>query len=387
MKKQITILLSLFLVLLFLAGCAVQNPTANTAEPSEAGTAPVSETVTSSSPDTAPSETAAETTEPITGMVAIETEKYEYASDYIDVKLEVPKLSGLHDSAVQDRINAVFDEILSAAKESVKPAEEESKAIAAEYGETLPYMTQISYGVPYNKDGILSIVISDYRYLGGAHGGDFWSPYTFDLKTGKQLSLDNLMAEDSGYRELINSSIRKEIDRRAEANELMENAEFEDIGDDPAYYLTSNAVVFYFQQYEYFPYAAGIQEFQITYADLKDMLKEDYASLAIETVILNNTADNQLEVGNIGQIVLQGNPTTGYSWHCAISDTGVLELSGEQYQSDSAEDAVGAGGTYTWDFRALEAGTAEITCKYYRDWLGESDTAPEDTVTYTVVVK
>ena len=36
-----------------------------------------------------------------------------------------------------------------------------------------------------------------------------------------------------------------------------------DIGDSPDFYLTSEAIVFYFQEYEYFPYAAGIQEFPL----------------------------------------------------------------------------------------------------------------------------
>jgi inhibitor of cysteine peptidase len=377
MKKMILITVTLLMTLSLFTGCGVigsLKPGGSTAEAGQAET-------------TADAETPAIKPDGDNGVVTIKTENYDYMSDYIDVKLEVPQLTGLSDSAAQDSINKIFSDIMTEAKDDVKAAEEESKRVAEKYDSAAPYMTYISYSEPYNRDGILSILMSNYTYSGGAHGNDIWNSYTFDLKTGKMLSLGDLMAGDSGYNAFINSTIRTEIDRRAGLDELMENAEFKDIGDDPAYYLTSDAIVFYFQEYEYFPYAAGIQEFPVKYADLSGMLKKEYATLMIIPVVLDNTAENSLSAGDIGQVSLSGNPTTGYSWHYTISDTSVLDASGNQYQTDAPEGIDGAGGTYIFDFRALKPGTATITFKYYRDWLDESDAAAEDNVTYSVTVK
>ncbi len=385
MKKTFVACAVLILVLSLFAGCAFVknlNPGAETPDPGQTDTtAPTSEITASESPETSPDTTV--------GMVTIETEKYEYSSEYIDVVIEVPQLDGLSDRAVQDSINKVFADISKAAKEEIKPAEEESKQFMEEgqMPSDASYMIYISYSVPYNHDGILSILFSDYRYFGGAHGGDLRSSLTFDLKTGKQLSLEDLMIKDSGYRELINSSIKKEIKNRVESGVLFELADFEDIGDDPAYYLTQDAVVFYFQEYEYFPYASGIQEFPMMYLDFSGMLKKEYEALNLTPVVLKTGMDNKLSVGEIAQIMLTGNPTTGYSWQYTIDDTSMLELSSDAYRSDATGDEDGAGGTYTWDFRALKAGTTTITFKYYRAWLDESDAAPEDKVEYTVIIK
>lgn len=390
MKKSLMIGMALLLIFSLFSGCAVIRnliPGRNTAEPGQTETTPAVSETPSETPDPTPSETSVETADTTVGIAAIETDKYTYSSDFINVTIDVPQLTGLTSSTVQDSVNAVFNDVMVSARKDVKPLEAESKQLREEGQTAGAYEIYISYSVPYNYNGILSILVSDYRYLGGAHGGDIWSAYTFDLNTGEQLSLDNLMVKDSGYRELINSSIKKEIEDKVAAGELFELATFEDIGDHPNCYLTQDAIVFYFQQYEYFPYASGIQEFPIKYADVSDMLKKEYKSLNLTPVILDTSAAGELSIGNIGQVRLTGNPTTGYTWHYTISDGSILESSSDHYQSDAQAGEAGAGGTYSWDFRALKAGTATISFKYYRDWLGESDAAPEDNLEYTVIVK
>lgn len=389
MKKIFIVSAAVLLSLTLFTGCAFigsMKPAGGTQEPVQAVSTPPNIPNTDAA-SAEPSETIRDEAEPIIGVVPVETEHYEYKSDYIDVTIDVPRLDSLDDYAIQDRINAIFSDISTTAQQDIKSAEEESKKIAEERGEPIPYMLHVSYSVPYNYDGILSILFSDYRYVGGAHGGDFRTAYTFDLTAGKELTLPDLMNEGSGYRAFINTSIKKEIVRRLEAGEVYELAEFKDIGDDPAWYLTQDAIVFYFQEYEYFPYASGIQEFPIRYTDLNGMLKKEYTALSRTPAVLDSNSDNALAVGDIGSISLTGNPTTGYSWHFKVSDGSVLELSRDYYQSDAKAGEVGAGGLYTWDFRALKAGTTAITFKYYRDWLGESDAAPEDTIEFKILVK
>ena len=76
--------------------------------------------------------------------------------------------------------------------------------------------------------------------------------------------------------------------------------------------------------------------------------------------------------GDTIQVVLPGNPTTGYSWTAALSDgdAALLEQVGEPaYQQDPAEgEIVGAGGTFTFTFKAANAGEATIKLVYERGW-------------------
>jgi inhibitor of cysteine peptidase len=58
----------------------------------------------------------------------------------------------------------------------------------------------------------------------------------------------------------------------------------------------------------------------------------------------------------------------------------------EDYEPSSSPGLVGAGGTYVWNFKALKAGKATLTFKYYRDWEGESSATAGNTVVFDVSV-
>ncbi len=209
---------------------------------------------------------------------AVESDTYEYSSDYIDVSIVTPKVTGLP-AAAGDAVNAVFSEYARLAKEDIGKYEKESIEMAAQDYMDLAYMIDVSYDVAYLGDGLLSLTLADFRYLGGAHGGTAILAYTFDLATGAQLTLGDLMSGD--YKSFINGVIRAEIDRRVAEEELYELAEFQDIGDTTQWYPADDGIVFYFQEYEYFPYAAGIQTFSIPYSDLQPYLNERFASIFI----------------------------------------------------------------------------------------------------------
>jgi len=80
-----------------------------------------------------------------------------------------------------------------------------------------------------------------------------------------------------------------------------------------------------------------------------------------------------VKVGEVIEITLPGNPTTGYSWVSALTDKdkALLEEMGEPaYTASSTTEGnlVGSGGTYTFTFKAKAAGTAVIKLVYERPW-------------------
>ncbi|MBN1630348.1 MAG: protease inhibitor I42 family protein [Thermoleophilia bacterium] len=88
--------------------------------------------------------------------------------------------------------------------------------------------------------------------------------------------------------------------------------------------------------------------------------------------------------GDTIDVILEGNPTTGYGWSVDLSDedAAILEQVGEpSYVPDSG--LIGAGGTYTFTFRALAAGDATLALHYSRVW---ESVPPLETFSVTVAV-
>jgi inhibitor of cysteine peptidase len=91
-----------------------------------------------------------------------------------------------------------------------------------------------------------------------------------------------------------------------------------------------------------------------------------------------------LAKGETLTLSIEGNPTTGYSWNLTSVDEAVLKSAGEPGY-DSSSTLTGAGGTYTFKFSAVEAGTTTLKLDYYRTF--EKDVAPIKSFEVTVVVK
>jgi inhibitor of cysteine peptidase len=255
-----------------LSGCKVISWLSGTGEYSTWGR-------TSDNP--AASEEPSDAIEPSPAAAAVPTivsDTYAYNSQYIRSSVEMPVVSGLSDTAAQDKINAAFKAYGDKAKADITRMETECRELVEQNpGLDMVYELMAAYRVDYNKNGLLCVTLSGYYYQGGAHGGEQRSSYIFDLATGDRLGLEDLMKDGSDYRSFINAAIRQEIDKRVKENILYEIADFEDIGQTPDFYLSDSALVFYFQEYAYFPYAAGIQEFSVAYTDLAGYLNGAYA--------------------------------------------------------------------------------------------------------------
>lgn len=306
--------------------------------------------------------------------VTIETVKEISGETKIDITLQYPKISGLKDQKIQDKINAVLKQ------EAVSAKNEGLKYVKDSWDDNIPnkFETYFDYRIKYNQNNLLSVVFLDYQYTGGAHGDTIQKSYTIDLQTGREYSIKDLFKADSNYGALFNDLVKSEIAER----ELYELTTFGGISVDQIYYLDNDGVTVYFEPYEYFPYAAGIQTFTASYSDLKEMLDPSLSFLCKDTISLEPKTQNILSVGDIGKVALEGNATTGYEWQYTIEDNSIVALDTESSVVDS--NLIGAGSTYTWNFKALKPGETKIILKYYRSWEGES--AAIETVEYLVKV-
>ncbi|OWA35602.1 hypothetical protein B9G55_13340 [Saccharibacillus sp. O16] len=132
-------------------------------------------------------------------------------------------------------------------------------------GRDMNYEADGGYMIAYNRDGLLSVVTQDYAFYGGAHGGTIQSGYNFNIKTGKEVTLAQLLKANPNYRSAIDKKIAAQFKKDGS---LLEPDGFKTIGSDPSFNVKNGGFTIFFQQYEYTPYAAGIPSFDFTFASL-----------------------------------------------------------------------------------------------------------------------
>ncbi len=95
-----------------------------------------------------------------------------------------------------------------------------------------------------------------------------------------------------------------------------------------------------------------------------------------------------VEVGDTIEVMLPGNPTTGFEWTAALSDEDatLVKRQGEPaYVSESPDETmVGGGGVYTFTFKTVAAGQAELKLIYARSF---ESVPPEQTFTVTLTIE
>jgi inhibitor of cysteine peptidase len=82
-------------------------------------------------------------------------------------------------------------------------------------------------------------------------------------------------------------------------------------------------------------------------------------------------------------IVLDSNPTTGYSWEAKFDESYIKLVSSNYVPNPQITGIVGSGGTQNFEFSALQSGETQITFTYARPW--EKDN-PSETKNYNVKI-
>lgn len=91
------------------------------------------------------------------------------------------------------------------------------------------------------------------------------------------------------------------------------------------------------------------------------------ATLAADISSNGKTLD--AKIGDVIEIKLDGNPTTGYSWSVTKIDGVAIKQSGEaEYQQKNNDGRVGGGGTFTFKFTAEQVGQTTLNLGYARPW-------------------
>lgn len=91
----------------------------------------------------------------------------------------------------------------------------------------------------------------------------------------------------------------------------------------------------------------------------------------------------EIVVGDELEVLLPGNPTTGYAWELILFDKNVLKSDKEQFFA--INKALGSGGVEVIKFHAIAAGKSAVKLIYHRPF--EQNVPPLKAFEVTVIIK
>lgn len=209
---------------------------------------------------------------PVLGQIARIFTATEYSisdkENLIDVRL--PALADTGHTDLEERINTEIQTRVNAVIEAAQQRADEAKKAFVQTGgveeEFIPVIIDVNYEIKCQNDQYLSFVVTETETQANAHS--VFYTYNIDLKTGKELTLSDLLGSD--WKALANTAVRAGIAERSKDpdNFFFDGSEgvegFQSIRGDQQFYLNAagNPVVI-FEKYEIAPGYMGAQEFEI----------------------------------------------------------------------------------------------------------------------------
>lgn len=187
-----------------------------------------------------------------------------------------------------------------------KGAKEDGKALVDFYGKlNFGYLKSqynelkdlgiagLSYDLSIRKTGetdrYLTYETSCYVFLGGAHGSAVCYPVNIVRSTGRVLAATVDTLKQKALQPILRRGVKEYIlkaENRKIKDRDLQNMLFVEHGIIPLPttmpVLTPEGLRFVYQQYEIGPYALGMVEFTVPYADVKSCLTKEAAELALE---------------------------------------------------------------------------------------------------------
>lgn len=192
---------------------------------------------------------------------------------------------------------------------------EDNFAYVKEYqveGAALEMTDSLSARIQRLDEGMLSFLYADSTFTGGAHGSYSQFGLSFDMESGELLTLDSLSDDP----EALKASLLQIMLELAEKDEdgyysdrvvdsfLPEGGReeaFRNLLRDDSWYFDRDGMVIFSSLYELGPYAAGITEFHVPYAQLEGSIYERFLYPAERTgsCRVSATALSEVEGGDL----------------------------------------------------------------------------------------
>lgn len=159
------------------------------------------------------------------------------------------------------------------------------------------FSDELSVTIARCDERVISLVISEVGYSGGAHGWDSRYTRNYDAQTGQRLAFADLGGDafvSAGKEAVLSQAAAMQAEQETffegyegyidevfqDGTSTAEEVYGEGMGDDiiqPTFYFNDEGVVFISGEYVMQPYVAGIIEFTVPYEELSGVLPEAYA--------------------------------------------------------------------------------------------------------------
>lgn len=203
--------------------------------------------------------------------------RYEVKNNGYEANVVTPKIEGLLNKQLEDKLNNEFKENSQAI---IAAFEQDIKELEREFGTDFHLGVDANYVVRTNNDDILAIDTYIVNTVGSSSTKH--SFYTIDKKNGTLIELKGLFKENADYITPISKYITGEMRKQNQQgtayfwigneDEIVEG--FEKIKEDQSFFVNdSGNIVICFDKYEVAPGAYGCPEFEIPQEVVKDIIK------------------------------------------------------------------------------------------------------------------
>lgn len=168
-----------------------------------------------------------------------------------------------------------------------------------EYGEESffgPYVHENDMYVRRGDDQVLSVMTHNYDYVGGAHGGRYYTAANFEVQTGKQILLEDVIVDKSRLAQALATELQEKYwDFEFTEDDWLAMLDIyvttEPVEYKPEFIWTVDydGVTFYFGNYELVAYALGTQEITLHYSEYPHLLNSWYFDSVEKTYVENET--------------------------------------------------------------------------------------------------
>ena len=156
------------------------------------------------------------------------------------------------------------------------------EAASLEEGETYfsGYSLYQTVSVKRTDEAIVSLLEDTYQYEVGAHGNLYREGINFDSATGKRLALADLFYDYAAFageaKERVVYTLRENYSEGLYEDYVTTVESLWADDTEPEWYLDASGIVILIQEYLVGPYAMGIPEIHLPYAEFAPYIKEEY---------------------------------------------------------------------------------------------------------------
>lgn len=214
---------------------------------------------------------------PVLGSVVkvVTLNRYENKIGGSEAEIVTPKIEGLRDEELMNKINEEFGDN---ANKLIEEFEKEAHMLQAEYGDDAHMGVGSSYAIRTDNDDYYVIDIYFYDIVGSSSATHKF--YTVDKHTADIVTLKGLFKENADYIEPISEIVKDEMTKRnenggaywVEKDEFTEG--FKGIEENQSFFINEDGnIVVCFDKYEIAAGSEGCPEFVIENRLIKDILK------------------------------------------------------------------------------------------------------------------